>query len=253
MRPLQTDLSVYSQFNFERPPVGVNYFFHKPEGIEKLDKQLGLCEMVKEAQQRGKPFYFTSEEENCIGKVFLGMTGDTQHRSDGGLLGVKLQLFQQGRANLRLRSFIPSLEKGSVNYVVFSPIDKLEFEPDLLVFVATPSQAEILLRGMTYSTGEMYESRATVVGYCSSLFVYPYLSGKVNYTITGLSYGMEGREVFPEGLVLISIPYQWIPTITQNLKEMKWVPPGYTFHNRDKFIEFDEKITKEIAEESQNP
>lgn len=252
MRPLQTDLSVYSQFKFERPPVGVNYFFHKPEGIEKLDKQLGLCEMVKEAQQRGTPFYITREEENCIGKTFLGMTGDAPRRSDGGLLGVKLQLFQEPHANLRLRTFVPSFEKGSVNYVVFSPIDKLKFEPDLLVITATPSQAEIVLRAMTYSTGEMYESRGTVVGMCSSLYIYPYLSGKVNYVTPSLSYGMKGRHVFPEGLMLISIPYQWIPTITQNLKEMKWVPPGYTL-GREEFIEWDAQITKETAQESQNP
>lgn len=253
MKPLKTDLSIYNQFKFDRVPVGVNFFFHKPEGIEKLDKQLGLCEMIKEAQQRGKPFYFTGEEENCVGKVFLGMGADRPHRSDGGILGVKLELFQQGRANLRLRSFVPSLDRGSVNYVVMSPIDKLGFEPDLLIFVATPSQGEILLRAMTYSTGQPYESRGTLVGNCGSVFVYPYLSGKVNYTITGLSYGMKGKQVFPEGLMLISIPYQWIPTITENLKEMKWVPVGYTINDRDKFVEFDEKITKEIAEESLNP
>ncbi len=253
MRPLQTDLSVYSQFKFERTPVGVNYSFHKPEGIDKLDKQLGLCEMVKEAQQRGTPFYFTREEENCIGKIFLGMMVDLPRRSDGGQLGVRLQLFQEGHANRRLRTFIPSLETGSVNYVALSPIDKLKFEPDLLAIIATPSQAEILLRAMTYSTGEMYESRATVVGVCSSLYVYPYLSGKVNYTPTGLSYGMKGRRVFPDGLMLISIPYQWIPTITQNLKEMKWVPPGYEIGSREEFIEWDAQVTREIASDSQNP
>ena len=253
MRPLKTDLSIYSEFKFERPPIGVNYFFHKPEGIEKLDKQLGLCEMVKEAQQRGTTFYFTREEENCIGKFFLGMMGDTTRRSDGGQLGVKLKLFQDGRANLRLRTFVPHLENGSVNYVAYSPIDKLAFEPDLLVIMGTPSQAEILLRAMTYSTGEMYESRATVVGMCASLYIYPYLTGKVNYTVTGLSYGMKGRQVFPDGLMLISIPYQWLPTITQNLKEMKWVPPGYTIGNREKFIEWDAQVTRETAQESQNP
>ena len=253
MRPLQTDLSIYSQFKFERTPVGVNYFFHKPEGIEKLDKQLGLCEMVKEAQQRGTPFYFTKEEENCVGKFFLGMMGDAPHRSDGGMLGVNLKIFQDGRANKRLRTFVPHLEAGSVNYAVFSPIDKLQFEPDLLVFVATPGQGEILLRAMTYSTGELYESRATLVGNCASLYIYPYLSGKVNYTVTGLSYGMKGRRVFPDGLLLISIPYQWIHTITQNLKEMKWVPPGYEIGSREEFIEWDAEVTKETAEESQNP
>jgi uncharacterized protein (DUF169 family) len=105
---------------------------------------------------------------------------------------------------------------------------------------------------MTYSTGEMYESRATSVGMCSSLYVYPYLSGKLNYTITGLSYGMKGRHVFPDGWMLISIPYQWIPTITQNLKEMEWVLPAYKL-GREEFIQFDAKVTRETALESQNP
>lgn len=252
MRPLQTDLSVYSRFKFERTPVGVNYFFHKPEGIEKLDKQLGLCEMVKEAQQTGKTFYITREEENCIGKIFLGMVGDAPRRSDGGLLGVKLEIFQKPAANMRLRTFVPLFNAGSVNYVIFSPIDKLKYEPDLLVIVAEARQAEILLRAMTYSTGEMYESRATIVGECASLFVYPYLTGKVNYLVTGFSYGMNGRQVYPDGLIFMSIPYQWIPAITQNLEEMKWVPPGYT-KGREEFIEWDAKITEETHRESENP
>jgi hypothetical protein len=38
MRPLQTDLSIYEEFNFEKPPVGVKSLFEKPEGIERLEK-----------------------------------------------------------------------------------------------------------------------------------------------------------------------------------------------------------------------
>ena len=252
MKPLQTDFSVYSQFNFEKPPVGVKYLFHKPEGIEPLGKSLALCEMVKEAHQRKTPFYFTKENENCFGKAFLGMTGDSPNLADGGELGLKLEIFQDPRANSRLRRFINNMEPGSVNYVAFSPLDKLTFEPDLLMLMANPGQAEIILRAMTYLTGEMYESKATSVGGCSWLYVYPYLSGKVNYTVTGLAYGMKGRQVFPEGWLLISIPYNWIPTITQNLKEMKWVLPAYTL-GREKFMQYEHRIIRELAKESQNP
>ena len=252
MKPLQTDLSIYSQFNFEKPPVGVKYLFHKPEGIKQLDKSLALCEMIKEAQESKVPFYFTKDNENCFGKGFLGMMGESQPLADGGLLGIKLEIFQEPRANSSLRRLIYNLEKGTVNYVALSPLDKLTFEPDLLILTATPSQAEIVLRAMTYSTGEMYESKATSVGGCSWLFVYPYLSGKVNYTITGLAFGMKGREVFPEGWLLISIPHNWIPTITQNLKEMKWVLPAYTL-GREKFIQYEQQILRELAQECQNP
>ncbi len=252
MRPLQTDFSIYSKFNFEKPPVGVKFLFHKPEGIEPLDKSLALCEMLKEAHQRGAPFYFTRDNENCVGKSFLGMVGESPPPSDGGLLGVKLEIFQEPHANIRLRRFVYTMEPGAVNYVAMSPLDKLTFEPDLLIIMANPGQAEIVLRAMTYSTGEMYESKATLVGGCSWLYVYPYLSGKVNYTITGLAYGMKGRQVFPEGLMLISIPHNWIPTITRNLNEMKWAIPAYTL-GREKFIQYEQQIRKELAQESQIP
>ena len=252
MRPLETDLSIYSKLNFERTPVGVIFCYHKPEGIEKLDKQMGFCEMAKEAQTRGKPFYFTAEEENCIGKMFLGMAGDRTNRSDGGMLGVKFKIFEEGCANLRLRTYVPLMDVGSVNYVVFSPIDKLKYEPDILFIVADTRQTEILLRAMTYSTGEMYESRVTLVGGCASIFIYPYLTGKVNYLPTGLTYGMQGRKVFPPGLIMMSIPYQWIPTITKNLSKIPWKLPQFEM-SREDFIEWDAKITRETRAEAEKP
>jgi uncharacterized protein (DUF169 family) len=133
----------------------------------------------------------------------MGMMGsDRPKRSDGGRLGVKFGIFQDERANLRMRKFIPTLEEGSVNYVVYSPLDKLKYEPDILVFLAKPSQAEIILRAMSYSTGEMYESKTTIVGWCSWFNIYPYVSGKVNYGPTGISYGMIGRRVYPEGVYI---------------------------------------------------
>jgi uncharacterized protein (DUF169 family) len=250
MRPLQTDLSVYSKFNFEKPPVGIKYLVNRPEGMEQLDKKLPICEMIKETHQRGKPFYIGKENENCAGKMVLGM-GDGAEFSGSGEIGVKLEIFQDARANRRLYQYQPNLGRGACNYVAFSPLEKLTFEPDLLILMATVSQAEIIMRAMSYSTGEMWSSKLTGVGACSWLFAYPYLSGKVNYIVTGLGFGMKARQVFPEGWMLISIPYDWIPVITQNLKEMKWILPSYT-DGREKFMERDERIKAELFKEAQN-
>jgi hypothetical protein len=51
--------------------------------------------------------------------------------------------------------------------------------------------------------------------------------------ITGMAYGMIAREVFPEGKVLVSIPWNWISAITRNLNEMEWDLPGY--NNKEKY------------------
>ena len=251
MRPPQTDLSIFKKFNFDKPPVGIKYLFQKPEGIEQLDKSLALCEMLKEAHQRRTPFYFTKENENCVGRLVLGMHEPPPGASTGQI-GVEFEIFQDARANRNVYRYQPNLEPGVVKYVAYSPLDTLTFEPDLLVLMTNISQAEIVMRAMSYSTGEMYESKMTGVGACTWIYAYPYLSGKVNYVITGMGFGMKAKEILPEGWVLISIPYQWIPTITRNLNEMKWVLPSYT-DGREKFMEREKRVMGGLIGGSQSP
>ena len=250
MRPLQTDLSVYKKFNFERPPIGIKYLLEKPEGIERLEKSLALCEMLKEAHERGTPFYFTMENENCVGKQALGME-EMQLFVESGLVGPKLEIYQEPRANNRIYQYVHKFNPGIVNYVAFSQLDKLTFEPDLLILTATPSQAEIILRAMSYSTGEIWEPKLAPVLACSWLYVYPYQSGKVNYMVTGMTFGAKAKQIFEEGWILISIPYNWIPTITQNLQEMEWVLPSYT-DGREEFLKREDRVFNEAKKEAQN-
>jgi uncharacterized protein (DUF169 family) len=250
METLKSDLSLYSKFNFEKPPVAVKFSLSKPKDIAQIDKTLPFCEMLKEAQQRTNPFYFSKENENCVGKVVLGME-DMQPHVEGGLIGPRFGIFQEPRANNKIYQYIPKFQKGIVNFVALSTLDKLSFEPDLLILTAKPRQAEIVLRAMSYSTGEIWSPKATPVLGCSWLYVYPFQSGKVNYTITGLAFGMIAKKIFEEGWILISIPYNWIPTITQNLHEMEWVLPSYT-DGREKFLKREQKVFDEAAAESRD-
>jgi uncharacterized protein (DUF169 family) len=248
MRPLTQDFSIFKKFKFEKSPVGVSFLFNKPKGIEKLDKTMSICEMIKEAQESKAPFYVTKENEDCFGKVILGME-ETPPFAESGRVGVELEIFQNERANSRLYQHIVKLPKGTVNYVVFSPLNKLTFDPDLLILLTNTKQAEIVLRAMSYSTGELWAPKGTGVLGCAWIFTYPYQSGKVNYTVTGLAFGTKSKEVFPEGMLLISIPYNWIPIITQNLKEMKWVLPSFT-DGREKFKKREGKILERLSQES---
>ena len=251
MRPLQTDLSIFNKLKFEKPPVGVKFLYFKPKRTQQLDKKLPACEMIKEAQQRGTPFYFTKENEDCFGKVPLGME-EMPSWGEGGELGSGLGIYQEPRANTRIYQYLPKFSKGTVNYVALSSLDKLTFEPDLLILTATPSQAEIVLRAMSYSTGQIWESKTMGVLACAWLYVYPYQSGKINYTVTGMSMGLKAHEVFPEGWILISIPWDWMPIITQNLREMKWVLPSYT-DGREKYLKRKESLIAGLDQKAANP
>jgi uncharacterized protein (DUF169 family) len=249
MAMLSPDLKVFSKFKFEIQPVGIKYFLNRPQGIKRLETNMAFCEMLRKAQTSASPFYIDKDNEDCFGKIALGMA-EAPAFAESGQLGVKYEIFQDARANSRLYQHISKFEKGLVNYVAFSRLSKLNFDPDLLVLTATPSQAEIVLRAMSYSTGEIWAPMTTGVLGCSWLLVYPYKSGKVNYTITGMAFGMKAKRIFPEGMVLISIPFNWIPVIVKNLEEMKWVLPAYT-DGVEKFKEREKKIVEDLTRECQ--
>lgn len=243
-----TDLSVFYKFDFKHPPVGVKFLFNRPDGIEKLEKTLPLCQMIREAQERGRPFYFTKDNEDCFGKAVLGME-DVPVFAEAGLLGEKFEIFEEPRANRRIYRCLPKIAKGTVNYVALSVIEKLPFDPDLLVIMATPSQAEIILRAISYSTGELWISKKTPVLGCAWIYAYPYISGRVNHIVTGMSFGMKAKEIFPEGWILISVPWDKIRELVRNLNEMKWVLPSYE-DGRKKFYERKQKVIEECIKEA---
>ncbi len=251
MRQLQTDLSILRGFEFEYPPVGVKFLFKRPDGIERLAEPAAICEMVRIAQERSAPFYITKDEENCYGTIVMGMN-EAPVFAEAGLLGEKYEIFQEGRANQRLYKDLPTLPRGVANYAAFAALDALDFEPDLLLLLATPSQAEIVLRAMSYSTGELWESKKTPVLSCAWIYAYPYVTGKVNYMVTGMSFGSKAKEVFPEGWILISVPWDKMPVILSNLEEMTWALPSYT-DGRERFLEREARYRDEGMAESVNP
>jgi len=231
MSSIQRDLSIFKKFKFERKPVGVKFFRTRPHGMKRLDKILDFCEMLVEAQN-GNSFYVSKKNFTCVGPLILGMV-DSDPVFESGRVGPELEIFKNARANRGVYRFLPKLAKNTANYVAFSPLDKLSFRPDVLIIAADPSQAEIILRANSYTTGNMWSARATTVAACAWLYIYPYVSGELNFMMPCFSFGMKSRRLFPEGLLLISIPRDLLPTIVKNLQEMKWVPHSFTIGRKD--------------------
>jgi uncharacterized protein (DUF169 family) len=249
VKPKTQDYSIFDKFNFERKPVGIKFLPYKPEGIERLNKSLYFCQMFKEAQT-SQPFYVQREDFHCTEPLTLGME-DPDPTFLSGLVGETDDLYEELRANQKIYQLVPRMLKGTVKSVVFSPIDQLTFDPDVLIVAAdNVDQARIILRALVYSTGETWSSKGTPVLACSWLYVYPYLSGEVNYTVTGLSMGMQTLKVLPQGLMLISIPWTKLLMIVKNLQKMGWHPISETITEEDHKKRF-EAILKEITEKIQ--
>jgi uncharacterized protein (DUF169 family) len=226
MTVTKKDLAVLEKFAFEVPPVAVKFSPRRPAGVERLTEKMAFCEMLKKAQQ-GHAFFADGENHLCEAGLYVLGQADSPKPFISGEFGAGLRIFEEPRSASRLYLHIPKLGKGVIHSVSFSPLDKLAFDPDLLVILANTGQTEILLRAMSYRTGEVWESKFTAAIGCAWTYIYPYLNGKVNYNITGLGHGMKRRKLFPEGRQIISIPFDRLPSILKTLEEMQWVLPAY--------------------------
>lgn len=226
MTVTKKDLAILDKFAFDVPPVAVKFSTGRPPKVERLAEKLAFCEMLKKAQQ-GNAFYADAENHACDAGLYVLGQADALQPFISGEFGAGLRIFEEPRSASRLYLHIPRLGRGVIHSVAFSPLDKLSFDPDLVIILANTDQTEILLRAMSYRTGEMWESKFTAAIGCAWTYVYPYLTGKLNYNVTGLGHGMRRRKLFPEGRQIISIPFDLLPSILQTLQEMPWILPAY--------------------------
>ncbi|MDH4207979.1 MAG: DUF169 domain-containing protein [Anaerolineae bacterium] len=222
----QNDVAVLDRFHFDVQPVGVKFLTERPDTLDRLAENMAFCEMLK-AAMGGQTFYADVENHTCPAGAYVLGQAEAEEAFISGQFGAGLRIFEEPRAASKLYLYIPTIRRGVVNYVVFSPLDRLSYDPDVLVLLTNTSQAEILLRAMSYKTGQMWSSKFSSAIGCAWLFVHPYLTGELNYVTTGLGHGIRRRKLFPEGLQLISIPFDILPSMLQTLREMPWVLPAY--------------------------
>lgn len=245
MRGRKIDYSVFHKFEFDRKPVGVRYSLKQPEGIDPLGRPLALCELFTEAQTSG-PFYATAENIEC-GLQILGMK-EYPAFMKSGQLGPMYSMFRNPIANRRIYDYVPNLPIDSVTYVSLAPVDQMTFHPDLLIFTTSVSQAEIILRASSFSNGKMWSSKGSTCLACAWLFAYPYLTGELNFTVSGLGFSMKARRVLPDGLMIIALPSDLVSSLIEDLEDMEWHPDWFDL-GREGFIEKVKRTTKELVDE----
>jgi len=222
----QNAKDLFAKLNMEYQPIAVKFFYLKPEGVEREAEVLSFCQFLKKAQVENRKFYITKDNDNCCGKMTLGMVPKDSYEISG-LIGKELGVFRNPSANIRLHNSYPVINLGTVRYVEFCPVAMCDFDPDLVICVAALEQADILMRATSYISGDLWESRTSHVVSCAWTYSYPFLTGKVNFCITGMHHGMRRRKVYPAGLHIISIPYQKLDEVVTALGEMEWVPLGF--------------------------
>ncbi|WFN35616.1 DUF169 domain-containing protein [Methanogenium sp. S4BF] len=193
-----------------------------PAGYEKVPEKSRHCQFVQDARLKGMKGYATKEEHMCTGGAgVMGIealpeqvaTGSTYH---------KLGNFKTAEGALDTVSAIP---KSTENHYasLYSPLETAEFEPDVVVIVATPRQALRLSQAYIHEKGGRISSDYSgIQSLCADAVVAVRERGVPNMTL-----GCNGSRKFSgiaEEEVILGIPPKNLPAIIEALKTFseKW-------------------------------
>lgn len=202
-------------------PVAIRMCLERPDVPHYDGPSCAFCQFVKYVQDTGKHFYVAQEDDQCYGKLAMGMI-DKPPVTASGQAGMDFGCYQTPMPNRELYQKLPILEPRTIRYVQFAPADACDFMPDLLFFVADLPQSDILMRATSWVSGDLWESKSSPVLSCAWMYAYPIISGKCNHITTGYYHGLKRRKAYPANLRMLAVPYQKIPEFFYALEHMDW-------------------------------
>jgi len=130
--------------------VGVRLFSRGeqiPEGLKEMEKPLHYCSMIQGARKEGRSFLARAEQHACKGGASgLGMLPCPENIASGALYFEKLHKCETPDIGINMATNMPRLLPGSTVATYVAPLDKMVTNPDVVIFVGSPSRPGGLCR-----------------------------------------------------------------------------------------------------------
>jgi uncharacterized protein (DUF169 family) len=204
----------------ENEPVAIKWSVNEPKNIEKEEGKSRFCKKLEKAMN-GEIFYATAEEEECMGGARYSGLKDMREfpaNVQSGAFLVSRGLYKNIPAVQRSWKNEINIEPEIFNVVVFAPLNKVEFDPDVIFIVCHAKQGMEILHANAYDSGA-HGLGADAVPVCSSMAATPYMTGKVTYGF-GDAAARKNMDINPED-IMVSIPASDLSRIVYNLREMR--------------------------------
>jgi len=202
--------------NFKGSAVAVALSNDKPE-LERLNEKIRLCEMLNEALNEGRSFYTSSEEHACDGGAYhIGLREMPVELRSGEFLYKRVGIFGSARAARRYFGSNQGIEPGTLKYASFSPLDKADFEPDVVILVCSAKEGMRAVEASAYESGKAAEGKSGPI--CSTIVAVPYLTGDIVYTLGDLA----GRRFskIDDAEIFIGVPFEKMDELVNGLEKI---------------------------------
>ncbi len=161
-----------------------------PEGISEIEETVRHCRMVSLARE-GKIFYATDSKHQCGGGAWvLGLRGIGESMNSGEHY-FKLGKYSSLGASKRTVYNVPALPQDTYA-VVYAPLEKATFVPDVVIIFATPFSMLKLAQSTLFRLGgRLYPEMSGIQSICSDATACVLLNGEPNFSL-----GCDGSRKF---------------------------------------------------------
>jgi uncharacterized protein (DUF169 family) len=191
-----------------------------PAGMNKVDETMRHCQLVDRVRRTGEEFYTLVEDHMCKGGAGAMGLGEMPPKvASGEFYYNKLKQFSTQGAARRTLEKVPKLPPNSTEAILYSPLEKTTFIPDVVVVICTPKQVMLLTQAMMYKTGGRIEtSFAGKQSLCSDGVVQVYKEGKIGVTV-GCSGSRTYTNISDEEMIM-GIPIELLASVAEGIKEI---------------------------------
>ena len=199
----------------ERHPIAVTYSMVPAD--EAKEGRHWVCRALQDASE-GTVVNLTKENSVCHGGTWhLGLgpkpAGEADKALKKFLVGGE-KLYCSIATFYRSTTLTAQPPLGLAENVVISPLEKAQFEPDLVLFLCNAEQACRLLTLATYDSG--VSPKTELVGSaCHMAITYPLVSGEVN--VSFLDYTARKMRGYEPDLLFVSVPYHRMAGIMRSI------------------------------------
>lgn len=190
-----------------------------PADIPRIGENIRHCQMVDNTRRKGSQFYAILDDHMCKGgAAVMGLT-EMGEKLKTGEVYYHLNHFGSLDAAKSTMEKVPRVAGNSVKAVVYSPLEKTTFKPDVVLIITTPKQVMELSQALLHKNGgRVNASFAGKQSVCADGVAYPYLSGEAGVTI-GCSGSRKYTEI-KEDEMIMSIPVDMLPGLVASAKTM---------------------------------
>lgn len=191
-----------------------------PEGIKKINEAMRHCQLVDRVRRTGEEFYTLGEDQMCKGGAGAMGIGEMPEKVVNGEFYYKgLKQFSTQGAAKRTIDKVTKLPPNSTEAVLYAPLEKTSFTPDVVVIICNPRQIMLLTQAFVYKVGGRLEaSFAGKQSLCSDGVVQVYKEGKIGVTV-GCSGSRSYTKIADEEMIM-GIPVELLADVASSLKEI---------------------------------